>query len=108
MTTLPYTFTQSDLEFYSEIMKEHCILLYLGLEKHPLESQAYTHYLKWNDFINNGYAGNVPILLEELKIFETMILKRPLDKGWISDSFMTRILEELQQFELLLSGQIPT
>lgn len=111
MTTLPYTFTQSDLEFHSEIMKEHCIFLHLGLEKDPLKDQAYTHYLKWNDFISNGYNGDVLSLLGELKLFKTEILERLLDKewlGWLSASFMTHILEELLQFELLLSGQKPT
>ena len=108
MTTVPYTSTQADLEFHSVIMMEHCVFLHLGIEEEPYKTQAYEQYQRWKQFIDEGYNGDVATLLLNLRILKTTILTSLLEGkwlGWLSASFVRHILEELEEFALLLQGR---
>jgi hypothetical protein len=111
MATVPYTLTQADLEFQTNIMMEHCVFMNAGLVEEPYRSQAYEQYQLWQHYIQQGYPeGQLPSLLDELRLLKTSVLDQLVTGrwlGWLSASFMRHILEELEDFALLTRGQRP-
>jgi hypothetical protein len=111
MNTQPYVLTQVDMEFHSRILLEHAAFIHLAIEEEPYKTQAFEHYQQWQQFIAQGYPeGQVQPLVSQLRDLKTVILEQLLDGkwlGWLSVSFMRHIIEELEQFQLLIQGQRP-
>ena len=101
MATLPLS--KNDYDFWIRIMTEHCQFLYLSLEDDDLKSQAFDLWKEWEEV----QVDTVTELLEQLRDFKQTVKSEALNRwiGWISVSFVEHILEELEYFSTLLSGQ---
>jgi len=112
MTTLPYTITQADIEFHSVLMREHAGFLHLSLEVEPFKDEAYQQHQEWEQFITAHHPREqlAPLLQQLKELKQTLMTRLAAGEwlGWMSWSTVRHYLEELLQFELLLSGRRPT